>query len=719
MRVNSRAILPAFLLAALSCTAPTRRAPERVPETPTPQPMVPAQQTVTDPRVELLWDTYGVPHIFAKDEAALMYAFGWAQARSHGDLLLRMYGQARGRAAEYWGEGFVDSDVWVRTNDVPARAEQWLTLQPQHIRAYIDAFVAGINAYAQQHPDSIGAAWKLVLPITSADVLAHQQRVLNFTFLANPSLVTGMLRQWQQMPGSNAWAIAPSRSASRTTMLLANPHLPWGDLFTWYEAQLGTADFNAYGATLVGLPTLAIAFNDSVGWTHTVNTMDGMDLYELKTEGTGYLFDGKVEPFQVRNETLRVRRGDGTMTERPLVVRSSVHGPVVAEREGRMLALRVAGLDAPHLIGQYLDMMRAQNRGQFEAALSRLQLPMFTVMYADRAGNIMHVFNGTVPVRARGDWAYWQGILPGDSSATLWTRTHEYYELPRVVNPESGWLQNANDPPWSTTLPFPLDPARYSATMAPANRMSFRAQRSARMLSEDTRLTFDELIEYKHSTRMEAADHIVQDLIAAARTGGDSTAKAAAAVLERWDRSSDAASRGAVLFTTFFRSMQRQRWATGSPYDVPWSARVPLATPDGLSDPRTAVNILSQAAQSVQATYGAMDVAWGDVYRLRRDAVDLPANGGPGDAGVFRVVDFDPIRGDTTRFAASGGDSYVAAIEFTTPVRARTLLTYGNWSQPGSPHRTDQMPLFAAKQLRTAWLTREDIMAHLKAREAF
>lgn len=713
-----RVLLVSAIVILAACAAP-RRAAAPAPTTPAEPTVVPMQQSATDPRVELLWDTYGVPHIFAKDEAALFFGFGWAQARSHGDMLLRLYGQARGRAAEYWGEAFLESDVWVRTNGVPARADLWLAAQPAHIKAYIDAFAAGINAYAAQHPDSIGAVWKQVLPVTASDVLAHQQRVLNYTFIANPALVAGARRQLQQTPGSNAWAIAPSRSANRTAMLLANPHLPWGDLFTWYEAQMSMADFNAYGATLVGLPMLAIAFNDDLGWTHTVNTIDGVDLYDLKTQGTGYMLDGALQQFDVQNQTIRVRKADGTMTEQPLVVRSSVHGPVVAEREGRAIALRVAGLDAPHLIEQYFDMMRAKNRTQFEAALSRLQMPMFTVMYADREGSIMHVFNGAVPVRTRGDWAYWQGIVPGDSSSTLWTRTHTYNELPRVLNPESGWLQNANDPPWSTTLPFPLEPMRYPANMAPQRTMSFRAQRSARMLSEDTRITFDEMVTNKHSTRMEAADHIVQDVIAAARTAGDSTARAAADVLERWDRHADASSRGAVLFTTFLRNMQRQRWASGSPYDIPWTQRAPLATPDGLSDPRFAVQILSQTAQSVHALYGNIDVAWGDVYRLRRDSVDLPANGGPGEAGIFRVVDFDPIRGDSTRFAASSGDSYVAAIEFSTPVRAQTLLTYGNASQPGSPHRTDQLGLFARKQLRTAWLTRVDILANLKAREAF
>ena len=71
---------------------------------------------------EILWDTWGVPHIYGEDAEGLHYAFGWAQMENHGDLILRLYGQARGRAAEYWGAEHVDNDRFMRTMGVPARA---------------------------------------------------------------------------------------------------------------------------------------------------------------------------------------------------------------------------------------------------------------------------------------------------------------------------------------------------------------------------------------------------------------------------------------------------------------------------------------------------------------------------------------------------------------------------------------------------------------------
>ena len=246
---------------------------------------------------EILWDTYGIPHIYGQDVKSAFRAYGWAQMQSHGNFLLRLYGQARGRAAEYWGEDYIDSDRWVLTMGVPERARVWYEAQDASFRSYLDAFANGINTYVESNPDAIDDEVELVLPVKGEDILAHLQRVLNFTFVVSPGLVAGGSNS-ESKAGSNGWAIAPSRSASGNAMLLANPHLLWSDLFLWYEAQITAPGIDAYGASLVGIPVLNIAFNDNLGWTHTVNTHDGWDAYQLELAGDGYRFDGKVRPFE-------------------------------------------------------------------------------------------------------------------------------------------------------------------------------------------------------------------------------------------------------------------------------------------------------------------------------------------------------------------------------------------------------------------------------------
>lgn len=686
------------LLAVLSC------APRPGPAPPAPAPA----------RTEILWDRWGVPHVYGRSTRELLRAFGWAQAESHGDLLLRLYAQSRGSAAGYWGERYLDSDRMVATMGIPDRARAWYAAQPPEYRLALDAFAEGINAYARAHPERIGEEVKGVLPVSAVDVLAHVQRVVYFNFFSDPEGIATSLPRSGSSAGSNAWAIGPSRSASGHALLLANPHLPWSGPFTWYEAQVVGPGVDAYGAALVGFPFLGVAFNDHLGWTHTVNTIDGADLYELTLVEGGYLWNGSVRPFETREATLRVRQPDGRLREEKLTVRSSVHGPVLGERNGKALAYRVAGIEEPGMVEQYWRMARARTLAEFEAALGRLQLPMFTVMYADRAGNIMHVFNGRVPARSRGDWAFWSGTVRGDTSATLWTSTHPYRDLPRVLNPPSGWLQNANDPPWTTTFPSVLSAESYPAYMAPRG-MALRPQRSAKLVMADSSISLEEMIAYKHSTRVEAADRLLAGLLADAQKGG-ATARRAAEVLAAWDRNADAGSRGAVLFQRWLSEYAARR-ASGSLYAVPWREDAPLSTPDGLADPAVAVAALEAAADSVRKAYGSLDVALGEVNRLHRDTVDLPASGGSDELGVFRALWSAPA-GDG-RFQAYGGDSYVAAVEFSTPVRARVLLTYGNASQPGSPHRVDQLPLFARKELRPVWRTRAEVAANLEAREAF
>jgi acyl-homoserine-lactone acylase len=668
---------------------------------------------------EILWDTWGVPHIFATDDRDLFYALGWAETESHGDLLLKMYGESRGRAAEYWGKDYLDSDRWVQTNDIPARARRWYERQTPELRANLGAFAAGVNAYARTHPDRLSGEFLQVVPIDAVDVLARIQHLVHFTFLANQGAVAQQIQSQMAAPspppaGSMGWVVAPGRTANGHALLLMNPHLGWDSPEIWFEAQLTAPGVNVYGATLVGMPVLAMGFNDRLGWALTVNLLDAYDLYDLTLRDGGYQFDGQVRRFEEEQRVLKVRGPDGKLEQETLKIQHSVHGPVVWTAGNRAVALRVAGIEEPDLGGEFWQMAKARDLGEFEAAVSRLELPMFTILYADQAGHILHLFNGRVPVRAKGDWDFWQGIVPGDTSATLWTRTHPYGELPRLLDPPSGWMQNTNDPPWGTTFPVALDAAKFPPYMSPIG-MGFRQQESSKLLLENPHMSLDDMIRAKHTTHSELADRVLDDLLPAARQQGSDVLRQAADVLAAWDRQTEADSRGAVLFQAFFRELGRRRQPGQNSFAVPWSAAEPLSTPRGLADKAKAVTALEAAAQSVLKQYGRLDVSWGEVFRFRRGSLDLPANGGPSNLGIVRTVEFGPPQDG--RAEAVGGETFIAAVEFSQPPRAKALLSYGNSSQPGSPHRTDQLPLLARKELRPVWRDRAEVEAHVEQRE--
>ncbi|MCK4853557.1 MAG: penicillin acylase family protein, partial [Bacteroidales bacterium] len=310
------------------------------------------------------------------------------------------------------------------------------------------------------------------------------------------------------------------------------------------------------------------------------------------------------------------------------------------------------------------------------------------------------------PKRSSGDWDYWNRIIPGGKSTDVWTEVHPYADLPKVRNPAGGWLQNANDPPWTSTIPMTLDPNDYPAYMAPQN-MPFRPQRAARMMIEDESISFDELVEYKLSTHLEFADRILDDLFAAVDESDSEKAKAAKVVLENWDRKADADSKGMVLFYHWARKFKV--WQMSN-YTTAWDIKNPDTTPDGLSDPARAVQLLEVTATEIETKFGRLDIPWGDYYRINYNGKNLPANGIDGSLGVFRVA--SPGGADEEHMYVGAGDSWVGVIEFGNEVHAKVLLSYGNATQKDSPHNGDQLELFSKKELRDAWFTKAQVMAN-------
>jgi acyl-homoserine-lactone acylase len=222
------------------------------------------------------------------------------------------------------------------------------------------------------------------------------------------------------------------------------------------------------------------------------------------------------------------------------------------------------------------------------------------------------------------------------------------------------------------------------------------------------------------------ADRILDDLVAAARASGSAPAREAADVLAAWDRTADTDSRGGVLFALWGMSMFPMDVLTPEAFAIPWDPSDPLATPDGLADPAAAVAQLEVAAVSLRDRVGALDVPWGAINRLRREGtdIDLPGNGAAGDPlGTFHVIYYAsalqslgrPELPANGRLRSVAGETFVAEVEFG-PERptARVLLSYGNATQPGSPHVGDQLALVARQEMRPAWRTREELQAHLE-----
>ena len=284
---------------------------------------------------------------------------------------------------------------------------------------------------------------------------------------------------------------------------------------------------------------------------------------------------------------------------------------------------RVAESTSPHA-GAMVDHGPFPDLAQFEGALRTLQVPMFNVMYADQAGHILYLFGGRVPVRSCCDFAHWSGVAPGDSSGNLWTATLGYEQLPCLLDPATGWLQNANDPPWTSTVPSPsIRRSSRPGFLLPACISGPSARPHARRgLERHVRRARGLQARYPDGIRRPRARR-------AGRRGEDVGPALAAAPRMSSRHGPEGAGRAGARCSS--RTGCRPCSAIGS-HRSPWTGESTSAPrlAHGLADKRAAVAALETAAGAVEKAHGALDVP-GDVMRIRYAGKDEPGNGASGD----------------------------------------------------------------------------------------
>ena len=398
------------------------------------------------------------------------------------------------------------------------------------------------------------------------------------------------------------------------------------------SAILQSPTLNASGVVFAGGPFIAIGYSDEIGWTHTDNTIQNTNLYELTLNPDGtYNFGGIPLPLLPRTDTIKIRQADGSLTSQNIEILSSVHGPIVAPpnttNPNKALALRVAGLQQPSLVTQYWKMIQAHNLDEFIAANSALQMPFFNVIYADRDGHILYVFGGQQPVRHGGDWGKYSGILDGSDRSLLWTDTFAWSIFHARSIPLVASLPTATIRPGPRPSPG-LAPNRSRplsrVCLAAVHGLAGTARRGPSAVEGESDT-------YGYTLRQGV------DAYAARRSRAAGPHQCRQSIRQRYRpaRRRDARGmeprrwrpqqgRGAVRGMVGPRQ-QRSESGEGQ-YDqlllAPpafldgWSASDPLNTPDGLANAAGAVLDLIVAAQQVVAAYCALDAAWGDVHRI-------------------------------------------------------------------------------------------------------
>ncbi|HEY0811619.1 MAG TPA: penicillin acylase family protein, partial [Longimicrobiales bacterium] len=511
--------------------------------------------------------------------------------------------------------------------------------------------------------------------------------------------------------GSNAWAFAPSRTKSGRAILLRNPHLAWNA--GYWEAHITVpGEINFYGDFRIGGPFGIIGgFNEYLGWATTNNAVDTDEVYALDVDPAKpdhYIFDGVSIPLQRVLLTAEYRNGPGIST----VTRefwSTPLGPVAERANGKVYVLRAAGEGDYRNGDQFLAMMRARSLTQWQDAMRMRARTSSNFTYADRAGNIYYLWNGSqpdFPTTTGGD------TLPvyARTSADVWSRLVPFERLPQLLNPKGGYTHQENDPFHYTNLNAIMDSTLYPPPF-PRPRLGLRSQHALQLVHGNKKVTLEDVIRMKHSYRMLLADRVKPALLTALQTANlDTDARAAVELLKTWDNQVAPDSRGALLFDTWWERYSG-RLPADSLYEETWTPKAPTSTPRGLKNLQRAVDAFMWAVPETKRLYGAIDKPWGEFARVRRGNVDVPVGGCGGALGCFRVLNFAPQ--PDGKFAVNGGDGWVLAVEFTDVPRAYSVLGYGQSNRPDSPHFSDQAEMFATGRLKKVLFTEADIRSQL------
>lgn len=683
-------------------------------------------------QVEIYRDEWGVPHIYGKTDESAIFGMAYAQCEDNFWQVEETYIFCTGQYGLIYGEEGLESDQLHALFEIEGAAKTNYATASAQGKMVCDAFAAGYNYYLEQHPEVTPRLIRRFEPhfVIQYDTFLMLQRMLGRAHAPHKNL-DAVLEEIKAATGSNAWAISGAKTASGAAMLFINPHQPWYGTGSFTELHVRSDEgWNFSGCTFPGGPFPTMGHNEYLGWGHTVNEPDTADVYRLTFDDANdpnrYRYGDGYREAETWVDTLRYVTDTG-IQEKTYTFRKSHYGPIIArEDDGSYLAVKIPRLIDGDRSGQYMAMTKATSFDEWYAAQSMLQMQMFNTVYADVAGNIFYLYGGTIPKR-RTD-RDWTKPVDGADPANAWDGIHPITELPQVRNPVSGFVQNCNQSPFTTTDDGNPSPGDFPAYMAEdAHDDKRRAKMSRRLLRNAAAVTFDDwqalcydttlywpLTELpRYAERFQALEREAPELAAKVKPLLDH--------LLDWDCKSTAESTQTTLCVAWYEAL----YGRGYPVET--------LKPKYESNMRARFEALVEMAQALTLLYGDWKVPYGNVFRLQRwpdcrspevvpfddSQPSLPQVGVRGPLGVaFTVYHTPPIPELPNRRKqyACVGASYMAAIEFGEHVKTGSYLHYGQSGDPDSPHFFDQAQLLSEKKFKPAWFYWEDVLAHTVSR---
>lgn len=661
--------------------------------------------------VEIARDPFGVPHINGKTDADTAYGLAYAHAEDDFSTIEDVVAMTRGRYGALAGSEGAKVDYVMHLLGARDTAEaRYMELSPE-VRAVAEAYAAGLNHYVSKHPGEVRLS--KLFPVTGQDIVTGF--VLRAPFFYGLDGAIGALTEGKPQPkesaaamtpigrdpemnGSNAFALAPKRMADGKTWLISNSHQPYEGQVAWYEAVTHSGQgLDMAGALFPGSPFVLLGHNRNLGWTNTVNRPDLIDVYKLvmNADGDQYRYDGKWLPLQTKRVWLPVKFGPFNLPV-PQTVYRSVHGPVIKNDKG-YFAMRYAGIDSVKVVEQYYRNTKASNWDEWTKSMSIGGIPATNFIYADKTGRIAYIYNALFPDRRPG-FDYTQQ-LPGDTSKAVWAGPVGFDRYPKIVDPASGFVQNANNNPFLAAGPgSEMNPADYSPYLGIERGMTNRGMRATELMAADTSITPAELLAIKMDTIYSKNSWVgpwMASFAALNLTDAPVLAEAQK-LLGEWDWSSDGKGRADAFAERIIRFGARPHWRG-----------------DAMPDAR---KTLQEAVDEFNKRFGRIDPALADIQRLRRGTVDMPMLGGNDTLRATTMWDGEQADG---KARVRHGDSFIMLMRWDKAgkVTSESIQPYGAaTTRPESPHYTDQMKLFTAGQYKPVYFEWADAVKHAKRR---
>jgi acyl-homoserine-lactone acylase len=680
-------------------------------------------------QVRITRDDWGIAHVHGHTDAQAVFGMIYAQAEDDFGRIEANYLTSLGRTAEAKGEDALWQDLRQRLFVDPEALKAQYAGSPAWLKALMDAWADGLNFYLATHPavkSRVIARFEpwMALSFSEGSIGGDIERVnlkeLEAFYGHRPELHAEIATAFKEPTGSNGVAIAPSNTVAHHALLLINPHTSF---FFRSELQMTSDEgLDAYGAATWGQFFIYQGFNPHVGWMHTSSGVDNVDRFaETIVRKSGRLFyryGGELRAVTTSTVTLAYKGADGAPMTRVFTVYATHHGPVIAQKDGRWVAIALMNRPQPALQQSFLRTKTHDYASFMKVAQLKANSSNNTI-FADDSGEIAYLHPQFIP--RRDDRFDYRQVVDGADPATDWKGLHALDEAPRLLNPPVGWVFNTNDWPWSAAGPDSPKRADFPRYMDVAGENP-RGLHATRLLTDRHDFTPFSLMASAYDSWLPTFALLVPalDRVWTALPDSDPLkAKLAdqVAALRGWDCHWAVNSTQTSLAVFWGEALWRKLAGRPNPGDLPGHERIVTQT-----TPAEKLAALSEASDRLVEDFGTWRTPWGEINRFQRLNDDIASTFT--DAGASIPVGFTSSQwgslasfgarryGGTKRYYGESGNSFVAVVEFGPRVHAWAVTAGGESGDPASRHFDDEAQRYAEGNLREVYFSPDQLAAH-------